>query len=205
MGDCENCKATFALLEGGSVKSSDRALELDQREPLCRCQKHSVSEHSKGPVADNEVLIRLLVAPQHMHKKGGPKAGALSDAESHGLSLLREDTASDKDIRDLAEFLVSRARKNNGEKAGLFGVLRMSCATIREFCAPDEDKPCYCVYDTGLKDRTCHAEAFQRVANSDKAVHDLRRNNLFSVVRTTFVPTSEFRGGILNDLAPSAT
>lgn len=203
MGECNDCKATFALLDGDTVKSFERALELDQREPLCRCQTYSVSAYSKGPVTDDEVLIRLLVAPQHMHKKGGPKAGALSEAESHGLSLLRESAASDKDIRDLAESLVSRARERNGASAGLFGVLRMSCSTIRTFCAPDEEKPCYCVYDTSRQDLTCHAEVFQRVANLDKSVHDLRRNNLFSVVRTTFVPTSEFRGGLLNDLAPA--
>ena len=119
------------MLDDGEA-SGERAFRLDTSQPGCRCQNLSVSEHSSGPVECKEVLIRILVAPQHMDKKRRPRAAALSDAERNGLSVFREHQATNSEIREVAEGLVARARAANGEKAGVFGVLRMSCGTVRD-------------------------------------------------------------------------
>lgn len=148
------------------------------------------------------MLIRLLVAPQHMNSKRGPRAAALSAAETGGLSVFREDQASDEEIRSVAEDLVKRARASQGDRAGIFGVLLMSCLSIRETKADDESNPAYCVYDTALKEKPSHAEAFQRVHGAEDALREARRRALFTSVEFGFVPVESFRKGLLSDLAP---
>jgi len=156
-------------------------------------------------VSSDETLIRLLVAPQHMKKGGGPKAAALTDAERAGLSVFRECHATDDEIRKVAENLVETARVaqgNKGDKAGVFGVLRVPCVTIRSSKAPSDTAPAYCVYDTAEKDIPSHAEAFQRVAAASDGLPDERRRILFDAVKSEFVAVDKFRGGLLDDLAP---
>jgi hypothetical protein len=197
---CEHCRESIAAIE--HANPGFRANDLDQAEPLCRCQHVSVSEYSSGPVKDTEVLVRVLVAPQHMTGKRQPRAAALTDAERNGLSLLREHEATDEDIRKVAEGLVARARNHHGNKAGVFGVLRIHCGTVRN-CVPEcDDAPCYCVYDTALSELRPHTETFQRVAGVEDGIRELRRATLFSVLKTSFVSVGEFRGGLLLDLAP---
>jgi len=134
--------------------------------------------------------------------KGLPKGAALSDAERRGLSMFREVQATDKQIREVAQNLVDRARQANGLKAGVFGVLRIRCGDIRDCLTPPEQEPSYCVYDTAKRDKPSNAEAFQRVHNCEKGLRDLRRNTLFAKIESHFVPVKEFRSGLLADLAP---
>lgn len=181
-------------------------MHLDEKQPNCCCQQHSVSEFSVGPVENHEKLIRLLVAPQH-GKNGRPKASALTDTERNGLSVFREAQIVDDHIRCVAMGLVTRAGENqcNPKKkaeVGVFGVLKMNCSTIREFIREGELKPCYCVYDTAQADNPAHAETFQCVASVDDAIREDRRRQLFAIVSLTFVPVADFRNGLLNDLAP---
>ncbi|MFG1433191.1 hypothetical protein V5F44_19380 [Xanthobacter sp. V2C-8] len=165
-----------------------------------------MSEFSPGPVGSDELLIRIIVAPQHIHpKKKTPKAGALADAERGGLSIFRNDQATNEEIRRVAEALVNRARKIHGEKAGVFGVIMMSCKVVRECRAENEVDPSFCVYDTGLSDMTSHSEAFQRIHNADDALREARRCALFNAVKDNFLDVFSFRDGLLSDLAPKST
>jgi hypothetical protein len=71
-----------------------------------------------------------------MHPKTGmPRPAALTHAETIGLSVFREERATDDEIRGTALRLVENARANQDDirakKIGVFGVLRMSCNTIR--------------------------------------------------------------------------
>lgn len=119
---CAECRASFAALEMLD-DSRRRATEIDRAQPNCRCQPFSVSEFSAGVVINSEKLIRILVAPQHMNNKRAPKAAALTEAETHGLSLLRDEVATDDEIVEVADGLVTRARRSANAKAGVFGVL----------------------------------------------------------------------------------
>ncbi len=203
MGDCIECRATFVALNNHEPHS-ERAVRLDELQPGCRCQDHSVSDHSLGRVEPGETLIRVLVAPQHIGRDKLPKPAALSDAERSGLSVFRESQATDGEIRNVAEGLVERARASQGDKAGVFGVLRMPCITVRECRADGECAPGYCVYDTAETLIPSHAEAFQRVHGTDDALRDARRKTLFSLVKSGFVSVEDFRDGLLRDLAPRA-
>lgn len=200
---CEQCRATFVALETSDEALPPRADRLDEAEPECRCEAFSVSEHSPGSVLNEEVLVRILVAPQHMHKKKiQPTAASLSDSERKGLSVIRNGYIEDDIIRAVAEGLVNRARNSNNDKAGVFGVLLIECSTVRQFVRFEESKRCYCVYDTAEKNNHGHAEIFQQVAGVEKPIRDDRRQKLFEAVKTRFVPVNEFRGGLLAYLAP---
>lgn len=200
---CVECRATFDALDADDQPGQEcRVARLDRAHPDCRCQDHSVSPHSVGRVEDDEVVARILVAPYHIDKKTGlPRASALSGAESSGLSLFRDAHAKDDEIRAVAVGLVENARKAQGDKAGVFGVLLMRGSVIRRICREGE-APCYCLYDTGLAYNPSHAEIFQRIADVATPIHLDRRRLLFGAVKDTFVPVKDFRDGLLADLAP---
>lgn len=201
---CAECRATFVALDEAVDPEKSRAVRLDEAQPECRCQAVSVSAFSSGPVKDEETLIRILVAPQHVDKKGRPRAAALSDAERGGLSVFRDAQAKDEEIRTVAEGLVSKARSTNGAKAGVFGVLLMQCAIVRSCRGESDDAACYCIYDTALPDSPGHAETFQRVSDVAEPVREDRRRVLFGLVKERFIPVGQFRNGLLLDLAPQA-
>lgn len=190
------CRSTFE-----QVFDDNRVLIIDQKHPGCTCEGTSVSVYSPGVVGNGEALIRLLVAPQHM-RKGRPSASALTDAERNGLSMFREQHTSDKIIRSAAEGLVSRARLRNGDKAGIFGALRMTCEVIRSCVDERDSMRAYCVYDTADAGDISHSEAFQRIDGCEAALQSERRRRLFSLVDQTFIPVEQFRNGLLVDLAP---
>ncbi len=200
---CEQCRATFAALDLSDESLTHRAVRLDEAQPACRCEAVSVSKHSPGIVVDSEILIRILVAPQHMGGKGRPRAAALSDSERLGLSVLRQDHAKDNEIRSVAERLIARARTNHNHKAGVFGVLLIECIIVRQLTRIEQEDCCYCVYDTALVDNPGHAEIFQQVAGIEEAVRDDRRQRLFAKIKDSFVPVAVYRGGLLADLAPA--
>lgn len=226
MSLCQKCRVTFAELDqlrprhqvaaelAGDPQrdarlkamqfSDDRAVIIDRRHPDCACEAGSVSAISPEAVADGEILIRLLVAPQHIDGAGQPQATSLRDAELSGLSLLREDQATDDEIRSTAEQLVTNARRANNLKAGVIGVLRMQTATVRSSRAPEEARGGFCIYDAAEASRPSHAEAFQRMAGTGKPLARARRHVLFENVKASFLPVDTFRGGLLKHLGPKS-
>jgi hypothetical protein len=198
---CTTCRTTFAALAGTDKK--EHALRLDQEEPTCRCQRVSVSAHSPGPVDDTETLIRIVIVPHHVGKMGSLKASVLTHTENIGMSVFREERATDDEIRATATTLVQNARKAMPAKpVGVLGLLRMKCAEIRTFCWEPETDPCYCVYDTAKEEAPAHADAFQRIANVPEEVRLARRIALFDRVKAHLITVDEFRDGLLKDLAP---
>lgn len=181
-----------------------RVIEIDRLHPHCGCQEFSISKHSPGALTAGEVLLRIVISPQHV-KKGKPKAAVLSHAETQGLSVFRDNFASDAEILHVATQLVNGARQNqpNPEKVGVFGVISMTVGAIRSLVGPNESEPGFCVYDTGKIDIPSHAEAFQRMNGVPEGVPGQRRTALFTLVQSGFVPVTSFRNGLLSNLAPS--
>jgi hypothetical protein len=192
------------------VDAKEHAQRLDQDEPGCRCQHFSVSEYSPASVDNAETLIRIVIVPHHIHtKSGSPRAAVLTHAENIGMSVFREERATNDEIRATAERLVHNARtaalkqgKNKEKEIGVFGVLRVSCGEIRSFRLAGEPEPSYCVYDTATEAALAHADAFQRIANVSPEVILARRTALFDQIKGSFVSVDEFRGGLLKSLAP---
>lgn len=196
------CRATFQGMKPPFAER-ERAQHLDEQHPLCSCQPHCVSEYSIGPVQDDEILIRVLISPQHMHKKRvEPLPASISSAELGGLSVFREAQATDIQIRRVAEGLVALAKQSGNAKAGVFGVLRFSCGVPRHMVIPLEARPGYGVYDTGLRENASHSEVFQRMHGTADEIKLARRTTLFGLIKPTFLAVAAFRNGLLNDLAP---
>lgn len=193
------------------ININERAEWLDRKEPECRCQRISVSERSPGAVHDAETLIRIAIDPDHFFRKTGLlKPSILIHAETRGMSIFREERATNDEIRTAAERLVANARafarqrRKSEKNIGVGGLLRMKCADIRTFCWEHETDPCYCVYDNASRNNPAHAAAFQRIANVALAVRDARRNALFERVKAALITVDEFRDGLLKDLAPDS-
>jgi hypothetical protein len=142
-----------------------------------------------------------------MDRKRKPRGAALTDAERGGLSVLRENHATNEEIRKVAVGLVEKSRSSQGEKAdqaGVFGVLRMPCSAVRASKAEEDSAAAYCVYDTAIPDTVSHAEAFQRVHGVEDGLREERRRLLFTAVKSEFISVEHFRDGLLADLAPRA-
>jgi hypothetical protein len=195
---CSQCRDTFKKLP--MVSPALRAKHIDESRPGCQCESHSVSQFSPGQVLDDELLVRLLVAPSHMDRKGNPRASALTQAESGGMSMFRDKYASDAIIREKAINLVDKGRLQHGTKAGIGGVLLLRTEIVRGFVCSRETDRSYCVYDTAARLDESHAEAFQRVTVGDIIVHEERRKELFKIVFHSFVKPEAFRSGLLADL-----
>lgn len=196
---CNECRATF---EAAEADQSTRVEFVDEQRPFCCCQASSVSEHSTGAVLDDEMLVRILVTPIHI-KGNRVKAAAFSGAEKGGLSLFRDAQATDDEILKVATGLVENARKNNGDAAGVLGVLVIAASAIRQTKAETDERPAFCVYDTALPDIPSHVEAFQRTHEASEDLRLLRRTELQKNASGSFVPAAEFRNGLLLNLAPA--
>lgn len=201
MGD-QPCKTVFSSVFA-ALDRKEWASAIDTSSPQCKCQDSSVSDHSRGAIADDEYLIRLVIAPQHVDKKKKTvKNAVLSHAETCGMSVFRDDAPTDE-IMSVAKELVDSARSKGNLEAGLFGVLRFRCRDARQYTPEEEEAPVYCVYDTAKSDKPSHGDAFQRVNGVDKNRHDIRRKGLFAVIGSTFVPNEDFREGAFMSLAPN--
>lgn len=203
MCEREACKTSFESVYSTTELRKEWASKIDALSPKCACQTSTVSDYSRGPIENDEYLIRLVIAPQHYNtKKKVVKDVVLSHAETCGMSVFRDD-APDTEIMLVADQLVQSAKDKGNSSAGLIGVLRFKCADVRQFIPQDEQIPAYCIYDTAKKELPSHGDTFQRINGFDKNCHDIRRKALFALIGSTFVPTAEFRGGAFLRLAPS--
>jgi len=199
----EHCKNTI-LRNSNNDRETPNADYIDKQCPFCSCQYFSVSEYSKGPIADVESLIRLVISPQHVRTNASSssvKSGVLSHAENIGMSVFRSD-ATTSELLSVAEKLIQTARKNGNTKAGLFGVLQFSCLVARTYKPDNEERPVYCVYDTAQEDLPSHGDIFQRVNGVEAPQRDVRRNGLFGLIKCNFENVYKFRDGALKSLAP---
>lgn len=202
-----DCQTLFEEIFSNEKESHERASNIDRVSPFCGCQTSRVSKYSIGPIEDNEFVLRLVVVPIHVHTKGTRagqiKDAALSQAETKGMSIFRE-TASTEEIRGVAENIVRTAIEKGTKNAGVFGVLRFPCFTVRGFVPQGEDFPPYCVYDTATELLPSHGDVFQRMNKVERPRADFRRKELHKLITPLFIPNADFRSGALMDLYPRA-
>jgi hypothetical protein len=92
MTTCRNLFSTPGL-EGQALQE-----KVEEQFPDGACETVKVSDHSPGPVGDNETLTRFVFAPIHVDEKGMPVSTAFSDAWKFDLSVFREELASDAEL-----------------------------------------------------------------------------------------------------------
>ena len=187
---CEACRKALEV-EEDRVNSINRALDQP-----CGCEGFSVSEHSPGPVRDDEVMHFLASLPNSRLESGHINPQYLTQLDQDGLSVLR-DGASDSEFKITLDQLMVHWKER--EKS-LEGVISFSAAQIR---AAKDPRLC-CIYDTGEKERPHHAElmtsdtakCFPNVAaNQMKKAKKERLREIMELIGNAFTPAKDFRGG----------
>lgn len=72
-----------------------KCVHYKERFPLCKCEEESTSEHSPGPVAEEEVLIRTIFNDIHVDECDYVKPSYFrTDPKKRGMSVNRRDLIS---------------------------------------------------------------------------------------------------------------
>jgi hypothetical protein len=118
---------------------------------ICGCENYSISDHSPGPVADNELLHFVVSDPKAL-LNGSLNPTIMMQIDFGGLSTLR-DAASNDEFDITIKQLKNRANSADAEWY-FFGVCTFSVSTIRH----ENNERFLCVFDTGLPDKPNHAD-----------------------------------------------
>jgi len=147
---------TCSCKELESQYSEDQCKCVKYREhfPDCKCEDESVSDHSPGRVADQEILVRAVFSELKVGSDGEETpASFLADPLNRGLSVDRLKYLNDNS-------LVSSKRKDSRYE----GYLRFTgarCRSVRSLL--HNEHRLFCVYDSGTKHNPYHADICQNM------------------------------------------
>lgn len=133
VANCKNSKEEFA----GRVCKND---------PDGSCQNESVSEHSPGPVGDEEHLARLVFYPAHV-RENDLNETLFTDVFKYGASCNRKSYCDEGQIHVCGNGL-------QDERRAYRGYVTLSVCFIRNISSETGVR----VYDTAWEDNQCHAD-----------------------------------------------
>lgn len=191
---------------------------LNSRSPRCECEGARACHNGHGPVRGDECLSYFLSHPrQTEYRLRDPKAlaaavfpykAALFDAAfSGGLSVMREEAATDREIIIQVEKIVDGLKQAGDSDAGIHSVLHFPAATVHGLLSSLGDRE-YCIYDTPIdvgdemREVLSHADVFGTAVGGDlRAIRSSLRVRLHNAVSKThkLVSGPEYRGGLLGD------
>ena len=130
--------------------------------PDCACEHESVSQHSPGPVADSEVLVRTLFRRQQIDREGRLKPAYFRrDPEARGFSV-------DRVLLMGCEPLKSN-KLIDARYDGHLQFITTCTKDVRELL--DGEKRLFCVYDSGTMENNFHADICQNLHIETGAQH----------------------------------
>lgn len=154
-----SCIEVFAR-EG--MSGCDLQIAVNNEHPNFECEFCRCSEHSPGPVKDEEEVLFLLINPTHFDESTGTLHPiAFQEVHNRDLSLVRREHAGDTLIDFVRNQIVSRSMQkvppqyryvNQGAIAKVEDIRNLRDSTGRLFS----------VYDTALHDNHAHASVFTR-------------------------------------------
>lgn len=128
-----------------------RAVELDGEFPECQCEPFSLRAEGGDPVANDELLARIITSPEDYDlNEGQILTQKLTVLYSRGLSVIRSG-ASDEEIEETIEELMGR----QGEPQTLVGAVVLKSSDIREM--KDESR-WFGIYATDAGKKQHHAD-----------------------------------------------
>ena len=131
-----------------------KCIHYRERFPDCECEHESVSEHSPGPVDDNEILVRTLFREQPIDPDGHLKPAYFrSDPKARGFSVDRVLLMGSK---SLMSSKLDDARYN-----GYLQFIAICTMDVRGL--QEGGKRLFCVYDSGTVMNRFHADICQNV------------------------------------------
>lgn len=134
-----------------------------------------MSPKSPGVVSDDEVIIRLVCAPMHVHSKRPElKSSFFSHAFTKGASAQRLDHATDTELVTTIDMLTSSA-----DDRLWLGYVQCLAKDIRQIDVSEKSVQLFCVYDAALPpqnapdtepENPAHAEihASRRIPEADE-------------------------------------
>ena len=150
MSNAQSC----ADLNRDTEHLSDRVSVIAGAKPACACEDDTLSEHSPGVVGAEEVIVRMVCVPMHVHKtRLEVLASFFSHAVTRGLSVQRMDIASDNELLACVEGFLQA-----DEKRVWLGYVEASVSSIRDLRLLDDGAQSFCVADAALSDNQAHAE-----------------------------------------------
>lgn len=147
---------TCSCKELESQYSDDQCKCVKYREqfPDCKCEDESVSDHSPGRVADQEILVRTVFSEFNVGNDGDPTPASFRvDPLNRGLSVDRLKYFNDKS-------LISSKREDPRFKDYL-RFTGASCSSVRSLL--HNEHRLFCVYDSGTKHNQYHADICQNI------------------------------------------
>ena len=147
--------------------------------PDCACERESVSEHSPGPVADSEVLVRTLFLESHVDPLGRVKPAYFRrDPEGRGFSVDRVHYWTDPQTLKSEKCADSRYD-------GYLRFIGICAKDLKELL--EREKRLFCVYDSGTSENNFHADICQNLYIEPGAPD--RKNRMMDIawhLRNTF-------------------
>jgi hypothetical protein len=183
------CRELFSTpgLEGKELQE-----KVEDQFPNGACEAVAVSEHSPGPVEDDETLTRFIFAPIHVDGGGVPVSTAFSDAWNSDLSVFREEGASDEELKlAITQVKEIGLAKEPPKPRKLVAVMMAKASQIRAEVVKPTSSKAFRIYDTADAEKPHHASVFVtkdgRTGMSEKQV----RRRLFEL----FAAVQEYRSG----------
>lgn len=158
-----NCAEFFSELPQGPDVNK-RAGLVQKHDPDGDCEDHQVSQHSAGPVKNDEFLLRCVYSPLHLDDEGNVNAAFFSDAKDKGLSCDRcsEDDSAASRERGQKSVEAYNAKLTPGQTPRqLVGLARVKVEAARQASAQEAGRRVFFVYDTALADNKAHVDVFQ--------------------------------------------
>jgi hypothetical protein len=140
---------------------------IDETSPECACEDHQVSLYCLDPVATNEVLVRLVMDPTHIHVEGEEtrlKSSFFNVAATAGASCLRDGRATELEYQTTARLILRQNPATpDGQRRKVYGVVRIPVNRIRAHRIVSDKKlgkdiRAFCVYATATVDCPNHAD-----------------------------------------------
>lgn len=149
MGNEEGCREIL-----NDELCGHRVSAMLDAHPDCACEQHRSNDFSAGPIANNELIVHLIMSPIDIDPDSNKlRPDVNRDTLSHGMSCVRCKTLDEIDLDEMG-----RQREVLKQDKGhrYMGYVALSAGYLRGL--HDTMKRAYCVYDTALETEPRHAE-----------------------------------------------
>lgn len=134
--------------------------------PECACEHESVSEHSPGPVADSEILVRTLFREQHVGQDGHLKPLYFRpEPATRGFSVDRVLLVGSDPLKS--------SKRADARYNGYLKFIATYSKDVRVLL--EGGKRLFCVYDSATATNKAHADICQNVHIKPGAPNRKRR------------------------------
>ena len=122
--------------------------------PDCACEHESVSEHSPGPVADSEVLVRTLFTEQQLDQNGRLKLVYFRhEPATRGFSVDRVLVVDPEPLKS--------SKRADARYNGYLKFISTCSKDIRDLL--EGGQRLFCIYDSATTENRAHADICQNM------------------------------------------